>query len=60
MSAGVLAVDNEGEIKKYFNVQFLEVVRKNEIVAFAVTLEPKGGVPAPTGDMYLLRKTSGN
>jgi hypothetical protein len=25
--------------------------------AFAVTLEPTGGLPAPSGDMYLLGKS---
>lgn len=31
----------------------------DHINAFAVTLEPKGGVPQPTGQMYLLGQTSG-
>ncbi|HTK82225.1 MAG TPA: anti-sigma factor [Bacteroidota bacterium] len=58
VSAGVFAVENEAEKENYFKVQPLEVVDRNEIGAFAITLEPKGGVPAPTGDMYLLGKTS--
>jgi anti-sigma-K factor RskA len=56
ISAGVFAVENEGETENYFKVQPLAVVERNEIDAFAVTLEPKGGVPAPTGEMYLLGK----
>jgi anti-sigma-K factor RskA len=58
VSAGVFAVENEQEMEHFFKVQPLDVVDRNEIGAFAITLEPKGGVPQPTGDMYLLGKTS--
>lgn len=58
ISAGVFAVENEMEMEHYFKVQPLEVGDRVEIGAFAVTLEPKGGVPQPTGEMYLLGKTS--
>lgn len=60
VSAGVFAVSSEDEINNYFKVQSLEIVDRKEISAFAITLEPKGGVPQPTGDMYLLGKTSTN
>ena len=60
VSAGVFAVENEDQIENYFKVQPLSVVDKNEITAFAVTLEPKGGMPQPTGDMYLLGKAAAN
>jgi anti-sigma-K factor RskA len=29
------------------------VTNPREIAAFAVTLEPKGGMPQPTGAMYM-------
>jgi anti-sigma-K factor RskA len=60
ISVGIFAVENEGETENYFKVQPLEVADKNEIGAFAITLEPKGGVPQPTGEMYLLGKAAAN
>jgi len=60
VSAGVFAVENETETENYFKVQPLEIVDRSEIGAFAITLEPKGGLPAPTGAMYLVGKTSAN
>jgi anti-sigma-K factor RskA len=60
VSAGVFAVSNEEERENYFKVQQLEVAERKDIGAFAVTLEPKGGVPAPTGAMYLIGKTTQN
>ncbi|MBI1808195.1 MAG: anti-sigma factor [Ignavibacteria bacterium] len=58
ISAGVFAVTDQREAESFFKVQLLEVGERSEVDAFAVTLEPKGGVPQPTGDMYLLGKTS--
>ena len=49
-SAGVFDVDRSG--KASLVLQRLPV--DTEIKALAVTLEPKGGVPAPTGDKYLV------
>ena len=60
ISAGVFAVASDREKESFFKVQSLEVVDKKEIGAFAVTLEPKGGVPQPTGEMYLLGKVAVN
>ena len=58
ISAGVFAVVDQQEEENFFKVQSLEVGDRSEVRAFAVTLEPKGGVPQPTGEMYLLGKTS--
>lgn len=57
-SAGIFAVTDEKEKESFFQVRPLEVADRKDIDAFAVTLEPKGGVPQPTGEMYLLGKTS--
>ncbi len=58
VSAGIFAVTNERERESFFQVQPIEVTDRSEVDAFAVTLEPKGGVPQPTGEMYLLGKAS--
>lgn len=58
VSAGVFAVTNEKEKEAFFKVMDLAIGDKKEIDAFAVTLEPKGGVPQPTGTMYLLGSTT--
>lgn len=52
ISAGVFAV-NDTE-SNFFKIENLAVTNPKEIAAFAVTLEPKGGVPQPTGDMYMM------
>lgn len=51
ISAGVFAVSNTES--NYFKIENLAVTNPKEIGAFAVTLEPKGGVPQPTGEMYI-------
>jgi len=56
VSAGIFNVEKENE--SYFKVTQISVPDKNEISAFAVTIEPKGGVPQPTGAMYLLGSPS--
>jgi anti-sigma-K factor RskA len=56
ISAGVFNVSAEGA--GFFNVEPVGVADFKTINAFAVTLEPKGGVPQPTGQMYLLGKPS--
>lgn len=58
VNAGVFAVTSEKEKEAFFKVINLAVSEKKDIDAFAVTLEPKGGVPQPTGKMYLLGSTS--
>ncbi|MEE9288409.1 MAG: anti-sigma factor [Bacteroidota bacterium] len=52
VSAGVFSLSAEG--KGYFKVEPIAVSEAQQVNAFAVTLEPKGGVPQPTGEMYLL------
>lgn len=51
ISAGVFAVHDAES--NYFKIENLAVTDPKEIAAFAVTLEPKGGVPQPTGAMYM-------
>ena len=51
VSAGVFSVSTENE--NYFKVSEIPVPDKKEITAFAVTIEPKGGLPQPTGAMFL-------
>ena len=53
ISAGVFSVE-EKDKQNFFKIEELVVSNRKEINAFAVTLEPKGGLPQPTGDMYLL------
>ena len=51
ISAGVFSVNDT--TANFFKIDGLAVTDPREISAFAVTLEPKGGLPAPSGDMYL-------
>ncbi len=60
MPAGVFSVRDEKEKESFFKVLALDVASKREIDAFAVTLEPKGGAPQPTGAMYLIGSPSAN
>ncbi len=55
VDAGVFAVDSTGTSV----LQFATIADGENLAAFAVTLEPKGGVPQPTGQMYLLGAISG-
>jgi anti-sigma-K factor RskA len=50
VSAGVLTTDSSGRGTAFFNTP----ADIPPPVAIAVTLEPAGGVPAPTGDRYLV------
>jgi anti-sigma-K factor RskA len=50
VSAGLLAPDASGRASVFFETP-TDIATP---VAIAVTLEPAGGVPAPTGDRYLL------
>lgn len=52
VSAGVFAVTSEKD--GFFKITPLIETDLKRINAFAVTLEPKGGMPQPTGKMYLL------
>ena len=56
--AGVFSVTDEKEKENFFKVLSLDVTDKSEIDAFAVTLEPKGGLPQPSGAMYLIGNTA--
>lgn len=49
VSCGIFGVDQSGEGK----LEITNLKDSRNIQKFAVTLEPAGGVPAPTGDMYL-------
>jgi anti-sigma-K factor RskA len=49
IDAGVFAVDDRG-----MGVSLFDVGEEQNVSAFAVTLEKKGGVPAPQGEMYLI------
>lgn len=53
ISAGVFAVDDPGR-DNFFKIEQLQSSATDG--AFAITMEPKGGMPEPTGDMYLLGK----
>lgn len=51
ISAGVFAVNDPNE-DNFFKIS--EFQQADNTGAFAITLEPEGGSPQPTGDMYLL------
>ena len=50
ISAGLLTPDQQGSVSEVFNTP----PDIPQPVAMAVTIEPAGGVPAPTGDKYLI------
>lgn len=52
VSAGVFAINNEGD--KFFKIEQMANADEESANAFAITMEPKGGMPQPTGDMYLM------
>ncbi|MDZ7683145.1 MAG: anti-sigma factor [Fodinibius sp.] len=52
ISAGVFAVNNQGD--NFFKIEQMAKADEQATNAFAITMEPKGGVPQPTGDMYLM------
>ncbi len=53
LPAGVFSVNATGEAS-FFKIEELPDVSEQAAGAFAVTLEPEGGVLQPTGEMYLL------
>ncbi len=53
-SAGMFTVANESEKENMFMVKPLDVTEPELVSAFCVTLEPKGGMPQPTGEIYLM------
>ena len=52
VSAGVFAVNNP-EKDSFFKIEEM-AAGEQAADAFAITMEPKGGMPQPTGDMYLM------
>jgi anti-sigma-K factor RskA len=52
ISAGVFAVDDSSD--SFFKIEELAESDPQSTNAFAITMEPRGGVPQPTGDMYLM------
>ncbi len=52
VSAGVFAVHDQTD--RFFKIEQMADVDEQSMNAFAVTMEPKGGMPQPTGDMYLM------
>ena len=54
MDAGVFQVSNQVGGDGLYRIEQLVETDKNHINAFAVTMEPKGGMPQPTGKMYLM------
>jgi anti-sigma-K factor RskA len=58
VSAGVFTV-NDPDKDSFFKIE--EVAAGEQPAdAFAVTMEPKGGMPQPTGDMYLMGNMKSN
>lgn len=58
VSAGVFAVNNPGK-DSFFKIEEMDGTEQSAD-AFAVTMEPKGGMPQPTGDMYLMGNRKSN
>lgn len=58
VSAGVFAVNNTSNA--FFKFEEMADARNDSTRAFAVTMEPEGGMPQPTGDMYLLGNMNRN
>jgi anti-sigma-K factor RskA len=54
VDAGVFQVKGNRAGGELFKIDRLVEADKSRIEAFAITLEPKGGLPKPSGTMYLL------
>ena len=54
MDAGVFQVNASAGGDGMYRIDQLVETDKRHINAFAVTMEPKGGMPQPTGKMYLM------
>jgi hypothetical protein len=54
MDAGVFQVGAQEGGDGLYRIEQLVETDKKHINAFAVTMEPKGGMPQPTGKMYLM------
>lgn len=53
ISAGMFDVNGKKKTA-YFQIHKLAAVNRASLNAFAITLEPKGGAPQPTGKIYLM------
>jgi anti-sigma-K factor RskA len=53
VSAGLFQASSSSS-NLFYRISDVQIPDASPVQAFAVTIEPKGGVPAPTGDMYLL------
>ncbi len=53
ISAGLFSV-TDPDRDTFFKIEQIASADEQSTNAFAVTLEPKGGMPKPTGDMYLM------
>ncbi len=58
VSAGVFAVNDPGK-DSFFKIEEM-AAGEQAADAFAITMEPKGGMPQPTGDMYLMGNMNNN
>lgn len=58
VSAGVFAV-NDPKKDSFFKIEEM-AADEQAADAFAITMEPKGGMPQPTGDMYLMGNMNNN
>ncbi|MGK7371369.1 MAG: anti-sigma factor [Candidatus Halalkalibacterium sp. M3_1C_030] len=58
VSAGVFAV-NDPQKDSFFKIEEM-AASEQAADAFAITMEPKGGMPQPTGDMYLMGNMNKN
>lgn len=52
VSAGVFAINNANS-DSFFKIEQMDMESEQAMDAFAVTMEPKGGMPQPTGETYL-------
>lgn len=52
ISAGAFAVSNTNT--EFLRIEDLAFTDPRDVIAFSVTLEPKGGRPHPTGELYLM------
>jgi anti-sigma-K factor RskA len=58
ISAGLFAIHDPRK-DAFFKIEQMGPADEQAARAFAVTLEPKGGMPQPTGDMYLMGNIDG-
>jgi len=59
ISAGTFSLSEDWERETFYSVTPFDVSDRREIDSIAVTSEPKGGAPQPTGETYLLGKKTG-